>query len=119
MVAPSFEIAAILGRRLMVENEFYSQLVHGPYQIFNIGDLVLEGGDTLRQCQLAYATFGTLNDLKDNAVLVTTWFAGTNKIMEQAYIGPGRALNPEKYFIIVINQIDGGLSGCSGWTLTT
>lgn len=103
----------------MVENEFYSQLVHGPYQIFNIGDLVLEGGDTLRQCQLAYATFGTLNDLKDNAVLVTTWFAGTNKIMEQAYIGPGRALNPEKYFIIVINQIDGGLSGCSGWTLTT
>jgi pimeloyl-ACP methyl ester carboxylesterase len=94
----------------MVENEFYSQLVHGPYQIFNIGDLVLEGGGTLRQCQLAYATFGTLNNLKDNAVLVTTWFAGTNKIMEQAYIGPCRALNPEKYFIIVINQIGGGLS---------
>jgi homoserine O-acetyltransferase/O-succinyltransferase len=37
----------------------------------------------------AYATFGSLNAAKENAVLVTTWFAGTNKIMEQAYIGAG------------------------------
>jgi homoserine O-acetyltransferase/O-succinyltransferase len=32
----------------MVENEFYGQREHGPYQIFNIGDLVLEKGGTLR-----------------------------------------------------------------------
>ena len=94
----------------MVENEFYGQIVHGPYEIFNIGDLVLEKGGTLRQCTLAYATFGKLNAAKENVILVPTWFAGTNKIMEQVYIGPGRALDPEKYFIIVINQIGGGLS---------
>jgi len=94
----------------MVENEFYSQIVHGPYEIFNIGDLVLEKGGTLRQCRLAYATFGKFNAAKENVILVPTWFAGTNKIMEQVYIGPGRALDPEKYFIIVINQIGGGLS---------
>ena len=32
----------------MIENEFYSRAVHGPYETFNIGDLV------------AYASFGKL-----------------------------------------------------------
>ena len=35
--------------RCMIENEFYSRAVHGPYETFNIGDLVLEDGGTLRQ----------------------------------------------------------------------
>ena len=94
----------------MVENEYYTQAVHGPYECFNIGDLVLEEGGTIRNCQIAYATFGTLSAAKDNAILVPTWFSGTSKIMEQAYIGPGRALDPEKYFIVVANQIGNGLS---------
>jgi hypothetical protein len=34
----------------MIENEFYSRAVHGPYETFNIGDLVLEDGGTLRLC---------------------------------------------------------------------
>src|SRR3984893_11101749 len=42
--------------------------------------------------------------------VVTTWYSGTNKIMEQVYIGKGRALDPDKYFIIVVNQIGNGLS---------
>ena len=44
----------------MIENEFYSRAVHGPYETFNIGDLVLEDGGTLRPCKLAYASFGKL-----------------------------------------------------------
>jgi homoserine acetyltransferase len=44
----------------MIENEFYSRAVHGPYETFNIGDLVLEDGGTMRQCKLAYASFGKL-----------------------------------------------------------
>ena len=56
------------------------------------------------------ATHGTLNAAKDNAILVPTWFSGTSKIVEQVYIGNGRALYPAKYFIIVVNQIGNGLS---------
>ncbi len=94
----------------MPQNEFYTQDFHGPYEVADIGDLVLEEGSTLRGCKLAYATHGTLSAAKDNAVLVTTWFSGTSKVMEQAYIGPGRALDPARYFIIVVNQIGSGLS---------
>src|SRR5271156_3729190 len=94
----------------MIENSYYSQDVHGPYELHDIGDLELEEGGTIRGCQLACATFGTLDPAKDNAILIPTWYSGTNKIIEQVYIGKGRALDPERYFIIVVNQIGGGLS---------
>ncbi|MCZ2103634.1 MAG: alpha/beta fold hydrolase [Comamonadaceae bacterium] len=94
----------------MITNSFYSQDVHGPYELHDIGNFDLEEGGRLRNCQLAVATHGKLNAAKDNAILVPTWYSGTNKIMEQVYVGPGRALDPEKYFIIIVNQIGGGLS---------
>jgi homoserine O-acetyltransferase/O-succinyltransferase len=94
----------------MISNAYYSQETHGPYQTHNIGNHTLEEGGTIRDCTLAYATFGTLNAAKDNAIVVPTWYSGTSKIMEQVYIGPTHALNPAKYFIIVINQIGNGLS---------
>ena len=94
----------------MITNAFYSQEAHGPYETHDIGNLALEEGGTLRACTLAYATFGKLNAAKDNAILIPTWYSGTNKIMEQVYIGAGHALNPDKYFIICVNQIGNGLS---------
>ena len=89
----------------MIDNSYYSQDVHGPYELYDVGNLELEEGGTIRACNLAYATFGKLNAAKDNAILIPTWYSGTSKIMEQVYIGQGRALDPDKYFIIVVNQI--------------
>ena len=94
----------------MIENSYYSQDAHGPYELYPIGDLPLEEGGVIRNCQLAVATFGTLNASRDNAILVPTWYSGTSKIIEQVYIGEGRALDPKQYFIIVVNQIGSGLS---------
>jgi homoserine O-acetyltransferase len=94
----------------MISNSYYSQDVHGPYELHDIGNLELEEGGTIRSCSLACATFGKLNDARDNAILIPTWYSGTSKIMEQVYIGPGHALNPDRYFIIVVNQIGNGLS---------
>lgn len=89
---------------------YYSQENHGPFHLHDLGDFTLTSGKVLRDAQIAYATHGTLNAAKDNAILVTTWYTGTSKIMEQIYIGPGHALDPEKYFIIVANQLGSGLS---------
>lgn len=94
----------------MSTNSYYGQDGHGPFELCDIGTLELEDGGALPGCQLAVATHGTLNAAKDNAILVPTWYSGTSKIMEQVYIGNGRALDPAKYFIIVVNQIGNGLS---------
>lgn len=91
-------------------NNYYSQQNHGPFELIGIGDLQLEEGGTLPDCRLAVSLHGQLNAAKDNAILVPTWYSGTSKVMEQVYIGAGRALDPDKYFIICVNQIGGGLS---------
>ena len=74
-------------------------------QLFDIGDFELEDGGKIRNCKLAYATFGRLSPQRDNAILILTWYSGTSKMMEQIYIGSGRAIDPDKYFIIIANQI--------------
>ena len=73
----------------MIENPYYSQDGHGPYELHDIGDLDLEEGGTIRRCRLAVATHGKLNATKDNAILVPTWYFGTRKIIEQ--VDTGRA----------------------------
>lgn len=93
-----------------MQNDYYTQDNHGPYEVHDIGPLDLEEGGTLESCKLAIATHGTLNEQKDNVILIPTWYSGTSKIWEDVYIGEGRALDPTKYFIIAINQIGSGLS---------
>jgi homoserine O-acetyltransferase len=94
----------------MIENSFYTHEFHGDYDLVSVGRLDLEEGGTIADCQLAVATFGKLNAAKDNAILITTWFSGTHQIFRDAYIGPEHALNPERYFIVVVDQIGNGLS---------
>lgn len=94
----------------MIENAFYSAEVQGPYETASIGRLELEDGGVIEDCWLAYATAGELNEDKSNAILIPTWFSGTHQTWFQQYIGPDRALNPEKYFIICVNQIGNGVS---------
>jgi homoserine O-acetyltransferase len=93
-----------------VANSYYSQEIHGPFETFDLGDFELEGGGKIRNLKIAYATFGTLSPNKDNAILFPTWYSGTSKILELAYVGAGRALDPARYFIILVNQIGNGLS---------
>ena len=56
----------------MSTNPYYGQEGHGPYEQIGIGNLELEEGGNIADCQLAVATHGTLNAAKDNAILVPT-----------------------------------------------
>jgi homoserine O-acetyltransferase len=94
----------------MINNPYYGQEGHGPYELIDIGKLDLEEGGSIANCKLAVATHGKLSAAKDNAILFPTWYSGTNKLLEQVYTGKGRALDPDKYFIIIVNQIGNGLS---------
>lgn len=93
----------------MYHASYYSQDSLGPYDEFQLGDFGLDCGQTLPQAVLAYATHGRLNTDRDNAILFPVMFSGASKHMEHL-IGPGKALDPEHYFIIVPNQLGNGLS---------
>lgn len=94
----------------MLENNFYGVEAHGEYETASIGRLELEEGGVIEDCWLAFATAGTLNEDKSNAILLPTWYSGSHGAYFSTYVGAGHALDPEKYFIISINQIGNGLS---------
>lgn len=79
------------------------------YQIFDAGSVALQSGATIRECKLAYKTFGTLNAAKSNAIVYPTWYSGQHYDNEWL-VGEGRALDPAKYFIIIPNMLGNGLS---------
>ncbi len=79
------------------------------YEVFSAGDVKLQRGATLRDCKLAYKTFGKLNAAKDNVIVYPTWYSGQHYDNEWL-IGKGMALDPEKYFIIIPNMLGNGLS---------
>lgn len=79
------------------------------YQIFEAGDVVLQSGLTYRGARLAYKTFGTLDAAKSNAIVHPTSFGAQHTDLEWA-VGEGKALDPTKYFIVIINKFGNGLS---------
>ena len=79
------------------------------YEIFEIGDVVLQCKATLRNAKMAYKTYGTLNAKRDNVIVYPTWYSGQHYENEWL-IGNGMALDPAKYFIIIPNMFGNGLS---------
>ena len=94
----------------MMSNAYYEAPMQGDFDLFELGDLLLESGETLRGAKLAYRTFGQMNADKSNVILVTTWFSGTGKVMEDVYVGKGHALDPSTYFIVIVDQLGSGVS---------
>lgn len=82
------------------------QGVEGTYAL---GDVKLQRGGTLKDAKIFYKTFGALNDDKSNAILYPTWFTGFPENNEWL-IGEGMALDPAKYFIIIVCAFGNGYS---------
>src|SRR3954470_18754430 len=78
-------------------------------EFFELGDVVLQHGATLRGARLAYKTYGTLNADKSNVIVHPTWFGAWHDANEWT-IGPGKACDPDRFFIVVPNQLNNGLS---------
>lgn len=85
-----------------------TEAAHG-HEVFELGRLGLHKGGALERARLAYSTHGTLAPGRDNAVLFPTWFSSTHRNNEWL-IGPGRALDPARHFIICPNLFGNGLS---------
>lgn len=79
------------------------------YSLFQAGNILLQSGRTLRNGQLAYKTYGSLNAEKSNVILYMTSFAAHHYDVDWL-IGAGKALDTEKYFIVVPNLFGNGLS---------
>ena len=79
--------------------------------------LELDCGVTLMPVECAYETYGELNADRSNAILVVHAFSGDAHAAGEGgwwsnMIGPGKAFDTDKYFVICSNV----LGGCRGTT---
>jgi len=92
-------------------------------EYFKFDELKLESGQVLGPVTLAYETYGELNADKTNALLVEHAFSGDAHAAGfhegdkdpgwwDTLIGPGKAMDTNKYFVICSNV----LGGCKGST---
>ena len=79
------------------------------HQVFELGDIDVQSGLRIRGARLAYKTYGELNAARDNVIVFPTFF-GSQHPANEPMIGPGMALDPGRYFIIVPNLFGNGLS---------
>jgi len=96
----------------------------GDRQFAPLFDLELESGRELRSVRIAFESWGELNADHSNAVLVLHALTGDSHAVGPAskahptegwwsgIIGPGLAIDTEKYFVVVPNM----LGGCQGST---
>jgi homoserine O-acetyltransferase len=93
---------------LNISGGWDTSLMQG-YNIYALGDVLLQSGSTLKNARLAYATYGTLNSAGDNVVLLPTFYTGTH-LRNEPLFGTGRAIDPARHFVVAINLFGNGYS---------
>ncbi|CAO3571315.1 unnamed protein product [Mortierella alpina] len=104
-------------RTVQPENPF-SRLV--PSQIIAIvPEFTLDSGHVLRQVPVAYRTWGKLNDAGDNVMIICHALSGSADVEDWwgPLMGPGRAFDPAKFFIICCNVLGSPYGTASPVTL--
>jgi homoserine O-acetyltransferase len=82
---------------------------------FELGDLRLELGGVIPKARLAFRTHGELAPARDNAILFAHMYSGTSASLDP-WIGSGRPLDPERWFIICPGQLANGVSSSPSTT---
>src|SRR4029078_8844151 len=104
-VAVSIGAAVLLAANIVMANTPSQP----PHQVFHEGDLKLESGEVIKDFSISYVTHGTLNVKKSNAILMVTAVGGNHHRIDFK-IGPGKALDTDKYFIVCTDAISNGFT---------
>jgi len=81
----------------------------GAVQDHHLGAFQLQCGLETQGLRLRYEMHGRLNADRSNAILFPTWFAGRHTL-NRWIIGSGRALDTNRFCVIVVNALGNGES---------
>jgi homoserine O-acetyltransferase/O-succinyltransferase len=78
-------------------------------QIFSLYDFQLEDGTVMPELRLAYETQGKLSPARDNAIVLLHDALEDHHAFD-AWVGPGKTFDTNRYFVIAADAIGGGES---------
>lgn len=79
----------------------------------------LECGAVLRDAPVAYKTWGTLNETRDNVMIICHAFTGSADVEDWwgPLMGPGKAFDPTRFFIFCANVLGSPYGSASPLTI--
>lgn len=83
--------------------------IDAPHQVASLGRLPLESGDAIDDLRISYVVHGSLENRAKPVILGLCAIGSTHHRLD-FLIGAGRALDPSRYTIIVIDALGNGLS---------
>jgi homoserine O-acetyltransferase/O-succinyltransferase len=94
---------------LQIVSTLAAQAPPPPPKIAQLGTCEFAGGATLRDCRIAYRTFGKLNAARTNGVLVPTWLLGRSEDWIQL-LGPEGLVDTTRFYAILVDAFGNGRS---------
>jgi homoserine O-acetyltransferase len=76
---------------------------------YDAGDITLQSGAVLTAARLSWKAHGTLSAAKDNVIVYPTSYGAQHQDLEWL-IGPGKILDPARWFIVIPDMFGNGLS---------
>jgi len=86
-------------------------------QVFELTTFTTQSGKTLKSVRVGWESYGSLNESKSNAILICHHFSGTSHAAGKygeadtaagywdAIIGPGKAIDTNKYFVLSVDAL--------------
>jgi homoserine O-acetyltransferase len=91
---------------MAMPDNYYSSLVLNQ-KLITIPAFTLESGITLKDVSVAYSTWGSMNQARDNVLVVCHALTGSSDASDwwRPLMGAGKALDPSRYFIFCANVL--------------
>ena len=87
-----------------------SCIIYAEEQLFaELGDIILENGQTLENCRLGYRILGELNEQKTNAIIIPMWYAGVSADAK-IIASPNGIIDTNVFYTIIIDTLGNGVS---------
>lgn len=100
----SLPVSSALALLLLLSNPSTAQ----EQRFAELGTCALDSGERLEDCRIGYRTLGTLNEARDNAILIPTWYTGSSETwleLQAALLG-----EDHDYFVIIVDALGNGVS---------
>ncbi|KAI1450972.1 homoserine O-acetyltransferase [Annulohypoxylon stygium] len=99
-------------------DNYYATLIQGQ-KFAVIPELVLDSGDILESCPVAYKTWGRLNEARDNVLVICHALTGSSDVSDwwSPLLGRGKAFDPAHFFIFCANVLGSPYGSASPLTI--
>lgn len=86
-------------------------------QVFEIAEFTTQGGETIKDVKVGWEAYGTLNEAKDNAILIAHYYTGNSHAAGRyaeddkapgywdSIIGSGKPLDTDKFYVVSVDTL--------------